>query len=528
MIFSGDDTPLRENSQNNRLEENKKSVIFSNKDFVVDNTYTLSGLSEEQRKEADALAANPAQAKQVAQKFLSEIPTVYLKQTKEGTPVLNNDFYLKSAFIYKKLSNLAEFNALATTSKVSKNTGKNSLFSDYLTLIDREKSSRSLGYTRNTSAYNNPNEIKTIDFSNGFLTAKDSIGNVHYFLPLFDINFTPLARYSTLRKKIVDYIFTVTEWYDLWFQHVSSSENKKDQKDDSQKSRSLTTFSKDDLQQLQNVLSGAFKNFTKANSEPLKDLNLDGLNVTLYTGNYVMAESLIQQYKKLKEATPEQDKKAQRAKYDAEKWQNIQASRYGAFNSPSNIELQIFVSLNPPKEKAENLKNNETSSFEKIKNTFKKKESVSSGELLKSIFSDDPLRFIEDVEAPINLYNEANENEGESLGNPSSENTDVEKPKTPILTTDLLKKMRKDLVDYLNAHANKINTTVGNQKISTKIIYDIGKDENVQVKDDLHGFFTIKVIKDKSSQKLGNKIGNALKTGLGVVSAIQPVTSGGY
>ena len=465
-----------------------------------------------------------------------------------GKPLVSKDPYLGSFFVYKGIDGVADFNRYATVYAGNKSQGQsNSKFSEYLTLIDQEGSNRSLGYTKNVATYGTKDEVKTIYFSGEYLTAKDSVGNIHYFLPLKDLYLVDLAYLPRVRQKLVNYIFSVTDYYDAWFKHVKeSSGEEKPEENKQQQSRGLTTFTKDDLQQLQNKLSDTFKNFV--NKEPdiynILNVNSDEYQLTFYTGNYVIAESQIQNYKRLKEAGDnaktqaqiDQERKDKRAQYDANKWKDIQASRKGYFNEPSAMELQINVNLKPLKKsdstsnKTEN-KEAFQQAVDEISKPKQQKESISNIDLLYSIFSDNPLSILEErsVEER-NLIQEAeNEKEGTSgtvLEEPSSENTQPDAKSEVGLTEENLKEIRQSLVDYLNQNANQIITNVDGKKIATEVIYDVGKDENVQVKNANQGFFSIIITKGKSAQTTGSKIGNAIKGAINTLAGVQPVSTG--
>ena len=460
-----------------------------------------------------------------------------------GRPLVSKDPYLGSFFVYKGIDGVADFNRYATVYAGNKSQGQsNSKFSEYLTLIDQEGSNRSLGYTKNVATYGTKDEVKTIYFSGEYLTAKDSVGNIHYFLPLKDLYLVDLAYLPRVRQKLVNYIFSVTDYYDAWFKHIKeSSGEEKPEENKQQQSRGLTTFTKDDLQQLQNELSDAFKNFV--NKEPdiynILNVNSDDYQLTFYTGNYVIAESQIQNYKRLKEAGDnaktqaqiDQERKDKRAQYDANKWKDIQASRKGYFNEPSAMELQINVNLKPLKksDSTSNKVENKEAFQQAVEEIEKKNESISNIDLLYSIFSDNPLSILEErsVEER-NLIQEAEEEgtSGTVLEEPSSENTQPDAKSEVGLTEESLKEIRQSLVDYLNQNANQIITNVDGKKIATEVIYDVGKDENVQVKNANQGFFSIIITKGKSAQTTGSKIGNAIKGAINTLAGVQPVSTG--
>ena len=460
-----------------------------------------------------------------------------------GRPLVSKDPYLGSFFVYKGIDGVADFNRYATVYAGNKSQGQsNSKFSEYLTLIDQEGSNRSLGYTKNVATYGTKDEVKTIYFSGEYLTAKDSVGNIHYFLPLKDLYLVDLAYLPRVRQKLVNYIFSVTDYYDAWFKHVKeSSGEEKPEENKQQQSRGLTTFTKEDLQQLQNKLSDTFKNFV--NKEPdiynILNVNSDDYQLTFYTGNYVIAESQIQNFKRLKEAGDnaktqaqiDQERKDKRAQYDANKWKDIQASRKGYFNEPSVMELQINVNLKPLKksDSTSNKTENKEAFQQAVEEIEKKTESISNIDLLYSIFSDNPLSILEErsVEER-NLIQEAEEEgtSGTVLEEPSSENTQPDAKSEVGLTEESLKEIRQSLVDYLNQNANQIITNVDGKKIATEVIYDVGKDENVQVKNANQGFFSIIITKGKSAQTTGSKIGNAIKGAINTLAGVQPVSTG--
>lgn len=548
-----------------------EGITFESDDFKIkdgDENFYLpleSGIQQNGAKEA---SENFEKAKSAIEGFIRSLtaaqdgPFDY----STGRPLVSKNFFSGSFFMYKGINGTADFNYYATVYAGNKSQGQtNSKFSEYLTLIDQEKSSRSLGYTKNVATYGTKDEVKTISFSGEYLTAKDSIGNVHYFLPLKDLYITDLAYLPRVRQKLVNYIFSVPDYYDAWFKHIKeSSGEEKPEENKQQQSRGLTTFTKDDLQQLQNELSDAFKFFTNKDSSLYKalDINSDNYQLTLYTGNYVIAESQIQNYKRLKEAGNndktqaqiDQERKDKRAQYDANKWKDIQASRKGYFNEPSVMELQINVNLksltdkdkqgligkgvDKAKEVGTSVKSGVTQAVKDAKDTFdqiskgisnmkKKNESISNIDLLYSIFSDNPLSILEEKESKnVDLIQE--KEDGTVLEKPSSETTEPDVKFEGGLTVDKLKEIRTSLVNYLNQNANKITVNVDGKKIATEVIYDEGKDENVQVKNANQGFFSIIITKGKSAQTTGSKIGNAVKGAINTLAGVQPVSTGSW
>ena len=527
---------------------NIAGITFEADDFKIangDENFFLPLTSENEQDAAKKGSENFEYAQNAIKGFVESLtaakggPFDY----SSGRPLVSKDPYLGSFFIYKGIDGTADFNRYATVYAGNKSQGQsNSKFSEYLTLIDQEGSNRSLGYTKNVATYGTKDEVKTIYFSGEYLTAKDSVGNIHYFLPLKDLYLVDLAYLPRVRQKLVNYIFSVTDYYDAWFKHVKeSSGEEKPEENKPQQSRGLTTFTKDDLQQLQNKLSDAFKNFV--NKEPdiynILNVNRDDYQLTFYTGNYVIAESQIQNYKRLKEAGEnaktqtqiDQERKDKRAQYDANKWKDIQASRKGYFNEPSVMELQINVNLKPLKKSDSTLNKTENKeAFQQAVDEIEKKnESISNIDLLYSIFSDNPLSILEErsIEER-NLIQEAEEDEtsGTVLEEPSSENTQPDAKSEVGLTEENLKEIRQSLVDYLNQNANQIITNVDGKKIATEVIYDEGKDENVQVKNANQGFFSIIITKGKSAQTTGSKIGNAIKGAINTLAGVQPVSTG--
>ena len=529
---------------------NIAGITFEADDFKIangDENFFLQLTSENEQDAAKKGSENFEYAQNAIKGFVESLtaakggPFDY----SSGRPLVSKDPYLGSFFIYKGINGTADFNRYATVYAGNKSQGQsNSKFSEYLTLIDQEGSNRSLGYTKNVATYGTKDEVKTIYFSGEYLTAKDSVGNIHYFLPLKDLYLVDLAYLPRVRQKLVNYIFSVTDYYDAWFKHVKeSSGEEKPEENKQQQTRGLTTFTKDDLQQLQNKLSDAFKNFV--NKEPdiynILNVNNDDYQLTFYTGNYVIAESQIQNYKRLKEAGEnaktqsqiDQERKDKRAQYDANKWKDIQASRKGYFNEPSVMELQINVNLKPLKksDSTSNKTENKEAFQQAVDEIEKKNESISNIDLLYSIFSDNPLSILEErsVEER-NLIQEAEDEEegtsGTVLEEPSSENTQPDAKSEVGLTEENLKEIRQSLVDYLNQNANQITTNVDGKKIATEVIYDVGKDENVQVKNANQGFFSIIITKGKSAQTTGSKIGNAVKGVINTLAGIQPVSTG--
>lgn len=527
---------------------NIAGITFEADDFKIangDENFFLPLTSENEQDAAKKGSENFEYAQNAIKGFVESLtaakggPFDY----SSGRPLVSKDPYLGSFFIYKGIDGTADFNRYATVYAGNKSQGQsNSKFSEYLTLIDQEDSNRSLGYTKNVATYGTKDEVKTIYFSGEYLTAKDSVGNIHYFLPLKDLYLVDLAYLPRVRQRLVNYIFSVTDYYDAWFKHVKeSSGEEKPEENKQQQSRGLTTFTKDDLQQLQNKLSDAFKNFVNKEPDIYNILNVsnDDYQLTFYTGNYVIAESQIQNYKRLKEAGEnaktqtqiDQERKDKRAQYDANKWKDIQASRKGYFNEPSVMELQINVNLKPLKksDSTSNKTENKEAFQQAVDEIEKKNESISNIDLLYSIFSDDPLSILEErsIEER-NLIQEAEEDEtsGTVLEEPSSENTQPDAKSEVGLTEENLKEIRQSLVDYLNQNANQIITNVDGKKIATEVIYDVGKDENVQVKNANQGFFSIIITKGKSAQTTGSKIGNAVKGVINTLAGVQPVSTG--
>lgn len=529
---------------------NIAGIEFEADDFKIangDENFFLQLTSKDEQEAAKKGSENFEDAQNAVKGFVESLtaakggPFDY----SSGRPLVSKDPYLGSFFVYKGIDGVADFNRYATVYAGNKSQGQsNSKFSEYLTLIDQEGSNRSLGYTKNVATYGTKDEVKTIYFSGEYLTAKDSVGNIHYFLPLKDLYLVDLAYLPRVRQRLVNYIFSVTDYYDAWFKHVKeSSGEEKPEENKQQQSRGLTTFTKDDLQQLQNKLSDAFKNFV--NKEPdiynILNVNSDDYQLTFYTGNYVIAESQIQNYKRLKEAGEnaktqtqiDQERKDKRAQYDANKWKDIQASRKGYFNEPSVMELQINVNLKPLKksDSTSNKTENKEAFQQAVEEIEKKNESISNIDLLYSIFSDNPLSILEErsVEER-NLIQEAEDEKGGANGTvleePSSENTQPDAKSEVGLTEENLKEIRQSLVDYLNQNANQIITNVDGKKIATEVIYDVGKDENVQVKNASQGFFSIIITKGKSAQTTGSKIGNAIKGAINTLAGVQPVSTG--
>lgn len=529
---------------------NIAGITFEADDFKIadgDENFFLQLTSENEQDAAKKGSENFEYAQNAIKGFVESLtaakggPFDY----SSGRPLVSKDPYLGSFFIYKGIDGTADFNRYATVYAGNKSQGQsNSKFSEYLTLIDQEGSNRSLGYTKNVATYGTKDEVKTIYFSGEYLTAKDSVGNIHYFLPLKDLYLVDLAYLPRVRQKLVNYIFSVTDYYDAWFKHIKeSSGEEKPEENKQQQSRGLTTFTKDDLQQLQNKLSDAFKNFV--NKEPdiynILNVNSDDYQLTFYTGNYVIAESQIQNYKRLKEAGDnaktqvqiDQERKDKRAQYDANKWKDIQASRKGYFNEPSVMELQINVNLKPLKksDSTSNKIENKEAFQQAVDEIEKKNESISNIDLLYSIFSDNPLSILEERSVDErNLIQEAEDEEegtsGTVLEEPSSENTQPDAKSEVGLTEENLKEIRQSLVDYLNQNANQIITNTDGKKIATEVIYDEGKDENVQVKNANQGFFSIIITKGKSAQTTGSKIGNAVKGVINTLAGVQPVSTG--
>lgn len=527
---------------------NIAGIEFEADDFKIangDENFFLQLTSKDEQEAAKKGSENFEDAQNAIKGFVESLtaakggPFDY----SSGRPLVSKDPYLGSFFVYKGIDGVADFNRYATVYAGNKSQGQsNSKFSEYLTLIDQEGSNRSLGYTKNVATYGTKDEVKTIYFSGEYLTAKDSVGNIHYFLPLKDLYLVDLAYLPRVRQKLVNYIFSVTDYYDAWFKHIKeSSGEEKPEENKQQQQRGLTTFTKDDLQQLQNKLSDTFKNFV--NKEPdiynILNVNGDDYQLTFYTGNYVIAESQIQNYKRLKEAGDnaktqaqiDQERKDKRAQYDANKWKDIQASRKGYFNEPSVMELQINVNLKPLKmsDSTSNKTENKEAFQQAVEEIEKKNESISNIDLLYSIFSDNPLSILEErsVEER-NLIQEAEEEgtSGTVLEEPSSENTQPDAKSEVGLTEESLKEIRQSLVDYLNQNANQIITNVDGKKIATEVIYDVGKDENVQVKNASQGFFSIIITKGKSAQTTGSKIGNAIKGAINTLAGVQPVSTG--
>ena len=528
---------------------NIEGVEFEAEDFKIQNgdeNFFLQLTSAEEQEAAKNSSENFGDAQEAIKGFISGLKTQGGPfDYSSGRPLVSKDPYLGSFFIYKGIDNVADFNKYATVYAGNKNQGQsNSKFSEYLTLIDQEGSNRSLGYTKNVATYGTKDEVKTIYFSGEYLTAKDSVGNIHYFLPLKDLYLVDLAYLPRVRQRLVNYIFSVTDYYDAWFKHIKeSSGEEKPEENKQQQSRGLTTFTKDDLQQLQNKLSDAFKNFVNKEPDIYNILNVsdDDYQLTFYTGNYVIAESQIQNYKRLKEAGEnaktqaqiDQERKDKRAQYDANKWKDIQASRKGYFNEPSTMELQINVNLKPLKKNSN--KTGEQDKFQQAAEEIsKQKESISNIDLLYSIFSDNPLSILEERStSPSNkemlrlIYEEKTEgNKGTVENLPDKGNTPVEEVAGPGLTKESLKEIRKSLVDYLNQNANQIIVNVDGKKIATEVIYDEGKDENVQVKNANQGFFSIIITKGKSAQTTGSKVGNAIKGAINTLAGVQPVSTG--
>ena len=527
---------------------NIAGITFEADDFKIangDENFFLQLTSENEQDAAKKGSENFEYAQNAIKGFVESLtaakggPFDY----SSGRPLVSKDPYLGSFFIYKGINGTADFNRYATVYAGNKSQGQsNSKFSEYLTLIDQEGSNRSLGYTKNVATYGTKDEVKTIYFSGEYLTAKDSVGNIHYFLPLKDLYLVDLAYLPRVRQKLVNYIFSVTDYYDAWFKHIKeSSGEEKPEENKQQQSRGLTTFTKDDLQQLQNKLSDAFKNFVNKEPDIYNILNVsdDDYQLIFYTGNYVIAESQIQNYKRLKEAGEnaktqtqiDQERKDKRAQYDANKWKDIQASRKGYFNEPSVMELQINVNLKPLKksDSTSNKTENKEAFQQAVDEIEKKNESISNIDLLYSIFSDNPLSILEErsIEEK-NLIQEAEEDEtsGTVLEEPSSENTQPDAKSEVGLTEENLKEIRQSLVDYLNQNANQIITNVDGKKIATEVIYDEGKDENIQVKNANQGFFSIVITKGKSAQTTGSKIGNAVKGVINTLAGVQPVSTG--
>lgn len=525
---------------------NIAGIEFEADDFKISNgdeNFFLQLTSKDEQEAAKKGSENFEDAQNAVKGFVESLtaakggPFDY----SSGRPLVSKDPYLGSFFVYKGIDGVADFNRYATVYAGNKSQGQsNSKFSEYLTLIDQEGSNRSLGYTKNVATYGTKDEVKTIYFSGEYLTAKDSVGNIHYFLPLKDLYLVDLAYLPRVRQKLVNYIFSVTDYYDAWFKHIKeSSGEEKPEENKPQQQRGLTTFTKDDLQQLQNKLSDTFKNFV--NKEPdiynILNVNSDDYQLTFYTGNYVIAESQIQNYKRLKEAGDnaktqaqiDQERKDKRAQYDANKWKDIQASRKGYFNEPSVMELQINVNLKPLKKNDQS--SNKTEFQQAVEEIEKKNESISNIDLLYSIFSDNPLSILEErsVEER-NLIQEAEDEKGGANGTvleePSSENTQPDAKSEVGFTEENLKEIRQSLVDYLNQNANQIITNVDGKKIATEVIYDVGKDENVQVKNASQGFFSIIITKGKSAQTTGSKIGNAIKGAINTLAGVQPVSTG--
>ena len=527
---------------------NIAGITFEADDFKIangDENFFLQLTSKDEQEAAKKGSENFEDAQNAIKGFVESLtaakggPFDY----SSGRPLVSKDPYLGSFFVYKGIDGVADFNRYATVYAGNKSQGQsNSKFSEYLTLIDQEGSNRSLGYTKNVATYGTKDEVKTIYFSGEYLTAKDSVGNIHYFLPLKDLYLVDLAYLPRVRQKLVNYIFSVTDYYDAWFKHIKeSSGEEKPEENKQQQQRGLTTFTQDDLQQLQNKVSDTFKNFV--NKEPdiynILNVNSDDYQLTFYTGNYVIAESQIQNYKRLKEAGDnaktqaqiDQERKDKRAQYDANKWKDIQASRKGYFNEPSAMELQINVNLKPLKksDSTSNKAENKEAFQQAVEEIEKKNESISNIDLLYSIFSDNPLSILEErsVEKR-NLIQEAEEEgtSGTVLEEPSSENTQPDAKSEVGLTEESLKEIRQSLVDYLNQNANQIITNVDGKKIATEVIYDVGKDENVQVKNANQGFFSIIITKGKSAQTTGSKIGNAIKGAINTLAGVQPVSTG--
>lgn len=214
------------------------------------------------------------------------------------------------------------------------------------------------------------------------------------------------------------------------------------------------------------------------------------------------------------------------------------------------------------------------------------RESISNKELLYSIFSDQPLNFIESKNSSsVNRFTEeeskettetnpedpekveevsednpeestekedkekdedSSDNDETLRGESKSSNTEPtvkEEPQdddaikdpsnlTTTITTPeglndkVLKSMRKSFVDYLNQNANTIFTDNNGQTIKTNLIYDEGNDSNIKVKNDHQGSFTITIAKGASEETLGSKVSNATAGAIRTLAGVQPFTLG--
>lgn len=211
------------------------------------------------------------------------------------------------------------------------------------------------------------------------------------------------------------------------------------------------------------------------------------------------------------------------------------------------------------------------------------RESISNKELLYSIFSDQPLNFIESKNSSsVNKFmeevkdttgtnhedpekvediskdgseesteKEDNKNDKDSSDNDSSDDgskspdtespvkeelqdDDAKGPSNSTTTTSapeglndkVLKSMRKSFVDYLNQNANTIFTNNNGQTIKTNLIYDEGNDSNIKVKNDHQGSFTITIAKGASEETLGSKVSNAAAGAIRTLAGVQPFTLG--
>ena len=212
------------------------------------------------------------------------------------------------------------------------------------------------------------------------------------------------------------------------------------------------------------------------------------------------------------------------------------------------------------------------------------RESISNKELLYSIFSDQPLNFIESKDSSsVNKFmeedketigtnteeatgkveevskdnseesteKEDNKNDKDSSDNDSSDDgskspdtespvkeelqdDDAKGPSNSTTTTStpdglndkVLKSMRKSFVDYLNQNANTIFTNNNGQTIKTNLIYDEGNDSNIKVKNDHQGSFTITIAKGASEETLGSKVSNATAGAIRTLAGVQPFTLG--
>lgn len=278
---------------------------------------------------------------------------------------------LHSIFIYERLSE--DVTAQYTKYTSSRANGKSSWFSTYLTMLDKEGGPQSVGYIRAMYTFKRKGELRPIKPYNGYLVAPDAVGDMHLFAPLTDLNISDLAYYSKVRRKLVDYIFSDDSLYKIWFKEIEvipsakykqlqQQQQQPAKKTDIQRTRGLSSFNKEELQQTQNIISNSFKSFTKSLPRLLKGTGLENSQYTLYAGNYILGErpvkeSAIQQFNKLKEADtfadPIEAQRAARAAYDKQKRDTLKyaASGYFDFDEPSVIELQINVNFSPKGER---------------------------------------------------------------------------------------------------------------------------------------------------------------------------------